>query len=801
MNRKVNTCLALLVFLLSFALQGHATNLLTNGMLTGNITDKSTGKPIYGASIYIPDQRIGGASDASGHFIIEHISTGIHLVEVSHVGYETLLIYVDVQLKTVMDFILNPSIIENNAVVVTGSGKARELKSVPYQVVQLSGKELFQTTSTNIIDAISQKAGISSLSSGPSVSKPVIRGMGYNRVLTIHDGVRQEGQQWGDEHGIEIDDANISKIEILKGPASLVYGSDAMAGVIHILSNTTIPNNTIKLNAGAEYQTNNKLNTMHAGLLASKKGWSWGTNVNFKSAGDYQNKYDGYVFNSGFVQKNISGQLGYHAGWGYTHLLVSNFNLKTGMIGGERDSTGAFIRELGNDSTISIDNQLFFRTIQVPYQHINHFKVTSDNNIKISQQRLSLNVAFQRNERNEFGNPTNPEEKSLSMDLQTLTYNARFHFKERKDQKNELGITGMFQNNQNAGLEYIIPEYHLLDNGLYYYYSRPFHKFNLTGGARFDNRTIKVDNSSKNQEASFAPLTKSFANFSGGLGFAYNPNSTWTIKTNLARAFRAPVVSELSSNGAHEGTNRFEYGNVNLKSEISTQLDASVEFNNRHFNLNLSGYLNQFENYIFYRKLLNYSGSDSLVDVDGEQLTAFRFDQQAAKIFGMEATLDLHPHPLDWLHFENTFSLIRGMFEKPIEKSSNIPFMPAPRLLTQIRADFNSVSKKIRNLYVKLEVDRYFTQNRVFTSFNTETQTPGYILYNAGMGCSVFNNKGVERFSVAINVVNLTDEAYQNHLSRLKYTAENRATGRSGVFNMGRNIGLKINYPLSFKWK
>ena len=140
--------------------------------------------------------------------------------------------------------------------IVTGVTNATQIKKVPFQVSVMRKDELQQTVSTNIIEAITRKAGVSSLSTGPAISKPLIRGLGYNRVLTINDGVRQEGQQWGDEHGIEVDEYSVSKIEILKGPASLVYGSDAMAGVINIITNVPVQTNTLKINAGSNYQTN-----------------------------------------------------------------------------------------------------------------------------------------------------------------------------------------------------------------------------------------------------------------------------------------------------------------------------------------------------------------------------------------------------------------------------------------------------------------------------------------------------------------------------------------------------------------
>ena len=293
---------------------------------------------------------------------------------------------------------------------------------------------------------------------------------------------------------------------------------------------------------------------------------------------------------------------------------------------------------------------------------------------------------------------------------------------------------------------------------------------------------------------------KDFSNFSGSAGLAYRASKNVNLKLNIARAFRAPSVSELASNGSHEGTIRYEYGDVNLKSEISTQADASIEMNSRHVSLNLAGYVNSFSNFIFYRKLSADAGGDSVVTVDGTDLTAFKFDQRKAMLAGVEATLDIHPHPIDWLHFQNTFSFVEGSLKESIEGTKNLPFIPAAKLLTELRGDFKKIGNNVANFYVKMELDNNFRQNRAFTAFNTETATKGYSLLNAGIGTD-FTAKGKTLFTLNLSANNLGDVAYQSHLSRLKYAAENMVTGRTGVYNMGRNFSIKLNVPINAKLK
>jgi iron complex outermembrane receptor protein len=189
------------------------------------------------------------------------------------------------------------------------------------------------------------------------------------------------------------------------------------------------------------------------------------------------------------------------------------------------------------------------------------------------------------------------------------------------------------------------------------------------------------------------------------------------------------------------------------------------------------------------------------MEVDGKMLTAFKFDQQKANLYGVEASIDIHPHPLDWLHVQNVFSLVAGQLKEAISVSKYLPFIPAPRLITDCKIDFKKFKKGIRNFYLKVELDNTFAQKNIFSAYNTETATAAYSLLNSAVGADFVSKKGVTLFSLNLVGSNLGDIAYQNHLSRLKYAAENLATGRLGVFNMGRNFSVKLNIPLSFKVK
>ncbi|ULQ52593.1 TonB-dependent receptor [Flavihumibacter fluvii] len=765
--------------------------------MSGTVVDAKTGHPLAGASVFIADLKTGASTNDQGQYVVNNISLGQHLVEVSYIGYASVSEFVTVSPVTKKDFQLNISVVENEQVVVTGISTATQARRNPTPVTVMRKQELLRSVSTNLIDALSSKPGVSQLSTGPAISKPVIRGMGYNRVIVLNDGVRQEGQQWGDEHGIEIDEQSVQKVEILKGPASLMYGSDAMAGVINILTNVPVQEGMLKGAIVSNYQSNNKLRALHLNLGGNKNGFNWNAYGSLKAAADYRNKYDGPVFNSNFNEKNFGGYAGYNGNWGYSHVLVSNFHQMLGVIEGDRNEAGQFIKLLPGGQE-GIPDAADFNSIhpQVPMQEVKHFKIASDNNFQFGAHNLTVNLGYQRNQRMEFGNPDDLNEKELYFDLNTITYSGIFHWKEKKTWKAAIGVNGLVQNNSNKGLEVLIPEYKMIDAGVFGYLQKTMDKFTLSGGLRFDNRHINAAAFSENGVPKFESLNKDFSNISGSGGISYLVAKSLTFKFNISKGFRAPSIPELASNGAHEGTNRYEYGNKSLQSENSWQIDLGGDYHEDHISMSASLFVNHINNYIYYRKLESVAGGDSLVNGN----LAFKFDQQNATLAGFELEIDIHPHPLDWLHFENTFSYVRGRFATPIEGNRNIPFIPAAHWVSELRADFLRKEKLVRNLSLRLQLDGTFAQGQVFDVYETETKTPGYALLNAGLSADISTKKRTVA-TLFLNVMNIGDVAYQQHLSRLKYTAENIVTGRTGVYNMGRNFNVKLLIPLSISLK
>jgi iron complex outermembrane receptor protein len=769
--------------------------------LSGKITDAKTGGPLSGASILLVDTKQGTVSGADGSYLFNNIPSGHALIEVSFQGYRSVVEQIDLTGTSRKDFALTVSIIENEAVTVTGVGAATSVRRAPIPITRVSKEDLLSTPSTNIIDALRKQPGVNQLSTGPAISKPVIRGLGYNRLVVINDGVRQEGQQWGDEHGIEIDENSVSRIEVVKGPASLIYGSDALAGVINIITTQPAPSQTIQGSVLGSYATNNKQRTLFANLGGNSHGFNWNLWGDYKAASDYRNRYDGLVWNSKFNEKNLGGYLGYNGAWGYSHLVVSRFNQRLGLIEGERNAAGDFVRTLPGGIQAEPAAADFNSTEpSVPYQHILHTKIILDNSLRLGTGRLSLTFAGQRNERQEFGNPDDPSERGLYFDLRTFNYSAAYHTGLHRGWNTTWGLNGMAQGNRNKGAEALIPEYDLFDIGAFVYSQKTIGKTTMSGGLRFDNRHLSSKEFTEAGTQKFSAFTKDYSNVSASLGVSYAATKYLVFKANVARGFRAPSIPELSSNGAHEGTNRYEYGEQNLVSETSWQGDIGFEVNSEHAFFSMSAFYNHIGNFIFYSKLQAAGGADSTVLVGADLIPAFKFGQHTANLAGLEATLDLHPHPLDWLHWENNFSYVRGRFSEAIDGSDDVPFIPSARWISELRAELLEKGKWVRALNLSLEADHSFAQNQPFTGFETETATPAYTLINAGITAKITNGKR-PLLSIYLLASNITDVAYQPHMSRLKYTDVNVATGRPGVFNMGRSYTIRVNIPFSFPIK
>ena len=803
---KINIIYTIVAFV--FAIK----TVVAQNKISGNIKDEQTKEILSGVLIYINDLKTGATTDKEGNFKLENIKTGTYLFEISLIGYKKSVKRIYISKDTLVSFLISESVSELNEVVITAVSRSTELKLSPIIIKPIDVGDLNENSSTNLIDALKNVPGLNQITTGAGISKPTIRGLGYNRVISLYNGIRQEGQQWGDEHGIEIDEYSIDRIELVKGPGSMMYGSDGIAGVLNFISPKAPPVGQIKTQLISNYQSNNNLIGYSLSNAGNKKGIQWLGRFSNKFAGNYQNKYDGKVYNSGFQEYNGSLFLGVTKKWGYSHLNLSTFNSSLNMVEGDRDSLGQFVFATpdGSGSTKEVSatsTDLSGYKIGFPHQQVYHLRVLSNNYFILRKGTINLDLGFQNNKRKEYGDVLNPNDMALFFDLNTFNYNLRYNLEELKGWETSFGGSGMQQNNYNKGLEFLIPEYSLFDVGGFVFTQKTFNKITLAGGLRFDNRNINthklildsletpvsVEDSTTNLK--FDAFTKNYNSYSGSIGLSYQINKKSTIKFNLSRGFRAPNIAEISSNGKHEGTLRYEYGTADLKSEVSHQIDLAYFLNSDHVTFEFTPFTNFISNYIFSGKLTSAFGGDSIPDLT-VPTPAYKFTQGDATLIGGEIYLDIHPHPFDWLHIENSFSYVEARQNNQADSTKYLPFIPAPKYRGELKAQFKKVGKNLANFYIKVGVDYFFKQNKIFSAYGTETQTPSYTLLSAGLGANVKAFNRPNFMSIYISAENLADAAYQSHLSRLKYAPNNTLTGRSGVYNMGRNISLKLIFNL-----
>ncbi len=740
--------------------------------LTGAVTHDGDGEALPGVTIYFPDLNTGTVTDEAGRYGIGGLPMATVTVQVSYIGHQTIVKDIDLRHTGQMDFVMKESNAMINEVVVTAFTGTSQLKNSPTPVNVVSHHDLHCVASTNIVDALAQQPGIAQLTTGGAISKPVIRGLGYNRVAVVSDGIRQEGQQWGDEHGIEVDADRVQTAEVLKGPASLMYGSDAMAGVLVLNNVPAIAKGQIVANLGTQYQTNNGL-WDYSLNLAGNKSVLWDLRWSERMAHAYKNRYDGYVTGSQFHQRALSGLLGVSRKWGNSTLSLNYFHLTPGIVEGERDSETGELEVPYEGYNVKTYHKA------LPFQQISHYKAVIDNSIYLGEGRLKLILGYQHNQRQEFEEV--PDEAELDFRLHTVNYDVRYVIG-CNGWKIAAGANGMWQHSLNRGDEVLIPEYKLLDIGAFATTSRDLERWTLSGGLRFDNRHIH----SLALEGTFTDFSRNFSGVTGSLGAVCHATERLNLRLNASRGFRTPNMSELASNGVHEGSIRYELGDKDLKSEFSWQFDLGADYSSAIISAQASLFFNRINNYIYIKRLAG-------VETEGYQ--TYQYSSGNARLWGAEASVDVHP--IEPLHIENSIGFVDArLMSQPLERRY-LPCTPPLHWKSELRYDIIRDGHTLTNTFVALNVNCYAKQNHYLMEGGSETATPAYCLLGASASTQV-KRKGKVIATVSIIGDNLLDKAYQSHLSRLKYADVNPVTGRTGVFNMGRNVTFKLDIPLTF---
>ena len=743
-----------------------AANLaFTQNSISGRILDADTKKPLIGTTILVQQTEKGTITNLDGNFVIEDLSPGRYKLVISTLGYGTRIIDVTVPQQSELEILLSPSAIEIEEVIISTPFHKLQSENV-MKVERATVEELSRAGASNLSEGISQIAGVESLSTGSAIGKPVIRGLSSNRVLVYTQGVRLENQQFGDEHGLGLSSSGMESVEVIKGPASLLYGSDALGGVLYLNPERYAPADSTEVYLGTTYYTNTLGMEANAGYKTSGEEFRFLVRGNYATHSDYETGSGIRVTNTRSNELDLKAGLGYRKGIYRGDL---RYNLNSSEVG--------IPEELGIQSTS--------KEMMLPYQDVQNHILSLDNTFYLEDSSFDLKLGYLFNNRKEFEEEHAHEEEeeeegvqeeevheegepALEMHLRTFSYDAKYNFPKVGKLETIFGLQGMFQTNENFGEETLIPDASITDAGIFATTHYHLEKIDLQGGIRYDFRRISTEPIGEAGAQEFIPeLSRNFNSFNGAFGIKYNFTENLTSRLNLASGFRAPNLAELTSEGTHNGANRYEKGNPNLENEQNFQLDLAVEYNNEHFEAFVNAFYNTITNYI-YLEPTNEFIDDELV---------FQYVQNDASLYGGEAGFHLHPHPLDWLHLESSYEMVIG-------KQANgeyLPLIPAHSFLNTFRVEsiWNDWSE---GSYAAVSLKTVLDQER---TGRFETPTQGYSLLSAYVGYNF--DLGETNVELQLSGRNLLDKTYISHLSRLK---------PDGIPNMGRNIILKaaINF-------
>lgn len=714
--------------------------------LRGIVIDSETKEIIVGASIYLPDLHTGTITDSSGKFHIREQLSENHNLQCSATGYKTQLINV-ISSQQFIQIVMEPSHIQlQELVVCVPKGKLQTDHIVLVDKKEMA--ELQFLAAPTLSDALTSISGVDQITSSAGIGKPVIRGLSGNRIVIYAQDLRLENQQWGDEHGLGIGEVGIEGVEVIKGPSSLMYGSDALGGVLYLVEERYALQNSMETSIQSLYHHNDHSYHHTAAWKINKNRLKFNVFGNLNSSIDYQVPGKLRVFNSRYNERSIKTAMGYASG---------------NWIGNIRYQFGLNKYGITEDSLLTTD---VHRNPELPNQKVTQHLLTLSNQFYLKKAQLHWILGYGNNGRKEFEDDV--DIAALSMQLNTWTSNLKWTQTIWNNRVNWiLGHQAMFQTNTNSGEEALIPNSNLRDFGLYSIFNMRQGSWTMQGGARLDYRNVKCDALYEGTELKFKDLDRNFIHPTFSFGAVYS-KEPFSLRMNLSNGFRSPNTSELSSNGKHEGTNRYEIGNGTLKAEHAYQMDISMDFQNEHLQLSFNPFFNRMNQYIYL------SPTGDMID----QSPVYQFLQTNANLYGGEFGIHYHPHPIHWLHLESEISTVFGSDLQ----GQPLPFMPAPRINNTIRVETESIVREIflQHMYK-------FPQNRIHPF---ESPTASYHILHAGLRFE----KNLWNYPIQIHFVirNILNHSYQDHLSRLKSI---------GLDAQGINfvLGVRLGFSHVFK--
>lgn len=779
MIRKIALTGALLQLLLVASASAQCTI-----RLSGTITDTETRQVLSGASITVKETGQAVQSDASGAYLLEGLCPGNYTIRVSHIGCVPVAIAWQVIRDERRNIALPHSITRLQEVAVTGHA-AKEVTTAPVET--LSGRELDKTRGLTLGDALKRVNGVTTMTTGPNVSKPVINGLHSNRILMLNNGIRQEGQQWGSEHAPEVDPFLASKLIVIKGAGSLRYGGDAIGGVV-LAEPKPLP---VTPGLGGEVNfagfSNNRLGAVSAILeqqVPEVPGLSWRLQGTVRKGGNTRTP-DYWLDNTGVEELNFSAAAGWKRPDYGVELFYSQFNTSLGVFEGSHIGNRGDLEEVIRQGKPRPEyTEGFSYGIDRPYQRVEHelFKIKSFLNTG-EAGRLNLVLARQFNYRDELDR--NSALSVNQMNLNLTTYNGELvwdHF-DWKGFRGTVGATGMYQDNSYQR-RLFVPNYESLQWGAFWTekWESSDNKWLLEGGIRYDNK--RFYNLGDNLgEKSFPE--QDFSSFSGSLGAQYRILDHFHVSLNAARAWRAAAVNELYATGLHHGAAVYVDGDPYLDPEIASKFNLSLHYDiGEKLEADVNLYYNYIRNFIFQQP------TDSIVVTIRGAFPYTYFRQSDVSMKGMDAQLRWHFLP-KW-QLSTKASVLRAWNETD---NDWLIAMPADRFEHEL-SFFPGDTKRLKENYVSLSVSNVLEQTRTPANLTDKSDPRGQDLMAPPAGYTLLNLEagstlqlGGQPLSVIIGAGNLLNARYRDYMNFFRYFAD----------EPGTNVYLKLKLPLQFR--
>lgn len=723
--------------------------LCAQSVLSGRIREAGSGAPVPAVQVYIPELHTGTLSDSAGAFMLTARMPGRFTVQFGRLGYEPAFRQVELRAdsSTVVAVVLRPGLMELKDVDVVGT-QVSDPRSSSRAVSTLSADELRERGALSLSDAVAKLPGVAQLTTGAGISKPVIRGLSGNRVQVNMLGQRFDNQQWQDEHGLGLSDLGVDRVQVIKGPAALQYGSDAIGGVLNVLEEKPAPVGTTVQQARLGLMSNTGGITAAYGIRSSSTRRWWRITAGAEDHADYAAAADARVPNSRFAMYNAKASVGWSRGrWSsadHVHASFSRFGFVFDTL--ERATPDA----------------RYSRAFSGPYHQVGFVVFGSENTWYGSRTKWNVNAGLHINRRQE---QEGGDRISLDMLLSSGSALVQATTRMRGDATWSQGLSLLYQSNTNFGSRVIVPDARTLEAGFFSYYRRRSGRATVECGARLDDRRIRTFSTlNLNPPASLvAPFDRNWTALNGSVGLAWDPVEPLNVKAHVSSGYRSGNLAELGSNGLHEGTYRYEVGDPHLRIEqnLCAELGFTWEWMEQ-FEVTATAYRNRFLDYIH------------LVPTGTEYLgfAVHRFEQQGALLTGAEIGSDFHPKALRRWDLTCSYALVRGR----TDDGAALPFMPADRL----RAELGWNPRP--DAWLRLGAVRVAAQDR---PAQFELATPAYTLYNLSAGIVLRGAKHPLKVSFFCN--NITDVRYVDHLSRFKYL---------GLSDMGRNVGLSLQLTL-----